>query len=134
VNAELVLLREDGGRAGRVDNGSRAGCRPRGGQPSPSARPAAPANGQRRHGAHNEVPDSTRMRFRLMWTAGMPLQPIWWFTSGRRPKGGTCAQRACCTVAMSSASSRSFSHNILCQPSKQYISSTYIIAVHTNAN
>ena len=55
--AELVLLREDGGGAGCVGGGAAAWGGPGGSDPGAGAGTAAAGDGEREHGARDEVPD-----------------------------------------------------------------------------
>lgn len=55
--AELVLLRQDRGGAGRMGDGAEAWAEPDRGEPCAGAGPAAAADGEREHGPRDEVPD-----------------------------------------------------------------------------
>ena len=57
VRTELVLLREDGGGAGRVGGGAEARAGPGSCEPGAGAGSAAAADGEREHGPRDEVPD-----------------------------------------------------------------------------
>jgi len=57
VHAELVLLRQDGGRAGRMGGGAEARPGPDRREPGAGAGSVAAADGEREHGPRDEVPD-----------------------------------------------------------------------------